>query len=78
MVVFPKNAIAAILIVTILISVLGTWAALSSLAGTGTGYRGTPVKEDTSKASGRVALDLRPPPAPAIATGEVALNLIES
>jgi len=76
MVVIPKNAIAAILIVTILISVLGTWAALTSLAGTG--YREVPVNKNTPTATGRVALDLRPPPAPAIATGEVSLNLVES
>ncbi len=76
MVLIAKNAIAAILIVTILISMIGTWAALSSM--NGNGYREAPIKQDTSKASGKVSLDLVPPPAPAVATGEVALNLVES
>ena len=72
-----KNVLAALLIVTIIISVFGTWTALSSLVP----YQGVPQAEDISTASARVSVDymVTPnlPPEPDYSDAEVNVNLVD-
>ena len=72
MTLISKNVMATLLIITILISVVGTWAAISSLMA----YREVPVAEGTPEASGKVSVYVLPPPAEA--TGKVTVTVLPS
>ena len=66
-----KNIMAALLIITMLISVIGTWAAINSMIP----YEELPVaKEPTPVTSGKVSVYVLPPP-PEI-TGKVTVNVL--
>ena len=67
-----KNVLAALLILSIMVSALGTWAALSSLAGNQIPVSG----EDGSSASGRVTVYVTPPPVET--EGKVLVEVVES
>ena len=76
----PKGIILVLLIVTVLISVLGTWTVMDQL----TGMRVPYTPQEKASAKGIVAIKLidpdapaPPPPEPALATGDVALQIIE-
>ena len=69
-----KNLIAVLLIATILISVAGTWIALSSL-NPATYEEVTSAKEDLDQATGRVSVYVT---RPAELTGRVTVNVVES
>jgi len=73
MVVIPKNVVAVLLLVTILVSVIGTWAALSTL--TPTTFQRAPTPMDTSQVTGKVTVYVMPPPPEA--TGEVIVDVVE-
>ena len=65
-----KNILSALLFVTIMISLLGTWIAISAIIS----QQEVPVTAgDRTLASGRVAVYVMPEPAKA--TGKVVLNL---
>ena len=72
-----KNVLAVLLILTVIISLVGTLTVLSSLFP----YQEVPVS-DMSQASGEVTVYLLPPEPPVgppvETTGEVTLNLITS
>ena len=74
MAVVSKNLIAVLLIITILISVAGTWIALSSL-NPATYEEVTSAKEDLDQTTGRVSVHVI---RPAQLTGRVTVNVVES
>lgn len=71
-----KNVLAALLIVTIIISVVGTLTALSSL----TPYEDVLIAErDLSETAGKVSVYVLPPPVePVVMTGKVTVNVATS
>ena len=73
MALISKNIMAALLLITIIISAVGTWAAISSLAP----YEEVPVViEPNPVTGGRVSAYVRGPPP--VLTGEVTVNVLPS
>lgn len=66
-----KNILAVLLIITIMVSVIGTMAAISSLLP----KKPVPVVEDLSVTSGKVSVYLQETPIEL--TGKVTVNLVE-
>ena len=74
-----KNILAALLILTIVVSVFGTINAMNSLSN----YQQIPLSgtDDLSQSSAEVTVYVKPPPkappSPVSITGEVFVNLVE-
>ena len=67
-----KNVLAALLVITIVISVFGTWITLSSMVS----YEEIPAAEEfTNSRTGRVRVVAWSPPVSEVA-GKVAVNLV--
>ncbi len=64
-----KNLLAILLLITMIISFMGTLAAISSLIN----YRQVPVSADTGQSVGKVSVYVTP--APPEVTGKVTVNL---
>ncbi len=64
-----RTTIFVLVILTLLISILGTWTVLSQL------NAATPVAADRTTASGQVSFEITPPPVTAAATGQVAFEI---
>ncbi len=67
-----RNLLAVLLVLTMIISLVGTLAALGSLMSGG--YKETPVGEPTSQTSGKVSVYVPPE----LTAGRVVVNLLPS
>jgi len=69
-----KNILATLLIITLVITAVGTWIALSSM----TSYGETPVDKTVNGATGKVSVYLLSPPKTGAATGRVTVTLLDN
>ena len=68
-----KNTLLVLVVLTIIISLLGTWTVISEASKVRTGEI-TPINDQTST-SGKVSINIYQPEQPVGATGQVTLNI---